>query len=138
MVTMLDKTKHARAWKNAGRRIGEWTVIGPSRVKRYARTSEFFYLCRCSCGFERELSGIEFGKTKRCARCFDIASHGKPRKYPASIMEIAKRNGVSTTAVYYRIHKYGWADAQSGYKPRKVYDASKYAPKPRNRQAVSA
>jgi hypothetical protein len=52
-----------------GQQFGEWTVLRRATTLRPSKNVH--WLCRCSCGNEREVSGgnLRSGKTSRCSSC---------------------------------------------------------------------
>lgn len=54
-----------------GKRFGRWTVIKPVPTPPYHVQQTVWYLCRCDCGTEREVSGgsLRNGDSRSCG-CF--------------------------------------------------------------------
>ena len=53
-----------------GRTIGKWTVLGAVRRERFPAGGEHVYwLCRCSCGNEREVNGASLRKNGASTSC---------------------------------------------------------------------
>lgn len=53
-----------------GRIVGEWTVLGPVRREQFPSGAEHLYwLCRCSCGTEKEVNGQSLRKNGATTSC---------------------------------------------------------------------
>jgi hypothetical protein len=67
--------------------IGQWTVIG--RANSAPRRHEAYWIVRCSCGFETEVSGraLRKGLSQRCSMCSQARQRLKPppRRYEAGL-----------------------------------------------------
>lgn len=65
-----------------GQRYGEWTVLAYSHSDYGARDKRHFFLCRCSCGYERAVSApvLRAGTSTRCLDCKNRDSRLAPLK----------------------------------------------------------
>jgi hypothetical protein len=73
--------------------FGEWTVIGPSGVRGKQRRR--YWRCRCSCGVERDVSGITLRqmRTMSCGHSTQGEQHGASKTPDYDYWSKLKRAG---------------------------------------------
>lgn len=81
MSNMIDMT---------GKRVNRWLVLSQGAT----RTRAAYWLCRCDCGTEKEVSGatLRQGKSHGCRRCVDYSSstkHGHARHGKRSLAYVS-------------------------------------------------
>lgn len=62
-----------------GRAFGKWTVLDKALIKKYRKSTRYFWLCRCKCGFESYISAqfITNGKSRQCKSCHNSKKGGE-------------------------------------------------------------
>lgn len=63
-----------------GNVYGNWTVVEKVKEKWLVDRVQIFWLCKCECGVEKEITShqLRYGKTRRCRDCYSLSRKGKP------------------------------------------------------------